>query len=696
MEVGFLRTRVARRILLLFILSALLPAAALSVVSYRQVRAELVEQSRDRLEDLGKSAGMAVYERLLFLQSQLALLRNAGQGTVAEGELAGLTAVSRFDAGGRRSLLGGPLRAVPTTPAERSHMDANAAVLRVREAGPDSLDVLLGVATVPGDPGAGVLWGRVDPTFLWSSARGYAGLSTTAGFCVFDPELRPLRCDLPDVEEARRRLRDARESQRGAMRLEWTDAHGNEYLGGAWEVFLQAAFLSPSWAVVIAEDRATVLASLASFRTPFLAFVVFGLSLVALLSNIQVRRTLEPLVELGGATRRIAKREFDARVHVKSGDEFEDLADSFNAMARNLGAQFSALEAIGEIDRSILAELDRERIVTTVLERIHGVLPSDHAAIVLQDGDDRGRLYRSVGGGPGAATLVDTDTLARLSTDADHVVVDMAGHDELAATLGADGAGLARALVVPLWLRGEPAGYIILGHVTPVEYSSDDLSRMRQIADQVSVALANADLIDELEHLTWGALTALARAIDAKSSWTAGHSERVTALAQRIGVAMELSENELETLRRGGLLHDIGKIGIPGHVLDKPGSLTREEVLLMHAHTRVGARILEPIPALADIVPIILHHHERYDGAGYPDGLAGEDIPLLARILAVADVYDALTSHRPYRAGLPPDMALDDIAASAGSRFDPVVTEVFLDIVHAEHLGSSPRPAREP
>jgi putative nucleotidyltransferase with HDIG domain len=187
-----------------------------------------------------------------------------------------------------------------------------------------------------------------------------------------------------------------------------------------------------------------------------------------------------------------------------------------------------------------------------------------------------------------------------------------------------------------------------------------------------------------LDRLNWGALTALARAIDAKSEWTAGHSERVTKLAIKIGRVLGLTEDELDNLHRAGLLHDIGKIGTPAELIDKSERLTDEEQQVVNEHPNIGERILEPIEAYAEIIPIVRQHHERFDGKGYPDSISGEAITLGARILAVADVYDALSSERPYRAAMDPDQALQIIKENSGSHFDPVVVDAFLEVIEQD------------
>ena len=183
--------------------------------------------------------------------------------------------------------------------------------------------------------------------------------------------------------------------------------------------------------------------------------------------------------------------------------------------------------------------------------------------------------------------------------------------------------------------------------------------------------------IEALEQLDLGTLTALARAIDAKSEWTAGHSERVTNLALCMARDLALPAKSLQIMERGGLLHDIGKIGTPPAILDKLGRLEPEEMQIMRDHVKIGVRILEPIPCFREALPMVAQHHEWFDGSGYPAGLVGDQISLLARILAVADCYDAMVSDRPYRNGLPQPEALDILRRRSGTQFDPVVIEVF-------------------
>ena len=195
---------------------------------------------------------------------------------------------------------------------------------------------------------------------------------------------------------------------------------------------------------------------------------------------------------------------------------------------------------------------------------------------------------------------------------------------------------------------------------------------------------------EQLHELSVGTLEALARTIDAKSPWTAGHSTRVAEIALAIARAMRFDGPSLERIRRGALLHDIGKIGIAASILDSPLALTDEQRAIIEQHPALGARILEPLPHCADIVPMVLQHHERFDGTGYPAGLAGEAIAFDARVLAVADVYDAMTSERPYRRGLPARDAVVRIAEAAGTQFDPDVVDAFLAAFRDRRIPAAP------
>ena len=185
-------------------------------------------------------------------------------------------------------------------------------------------------------------------------------------------------------------------------------------------------------------------------------------------------------------------------------------------------------------------------------------------------------------------------------------------------------------------------------------------------------------LYQHMQRAICQSLLGLANALEAKDSYTRGHSERVGASSAALARALGLGHADVETAAQAGLLHDIGKIGVPETVLGKRGALTEDEWVLMRRHPVLGAQIVAPFDFLATAAPIIRHHHERADGSGYPDGLRGEAIPVGACVIAVADVYDALTSDRPYRAALSPEQAREHLSAQAGRTLDARVVAAFL------------------
>jgi putative nucleotidyltransferase with HDIG domain len=178
----------------------------------------------------------------------------------------------------------------------------------------------------------------------------------------------------------------------------------------------------------------------------------------------------------------------------------------------------------------------------------------------------------------------------------------------------------------------------------------------------------------------FNAVTALAYALEAKDVYTSGHSQRVTEISVAIAKELGLPKESIEKIRLAGLVHDIGKIGVRELVLNKPGSLSEEEYEHVRLHSETGEHILEPLVGDKEILKAVRHHHERYDGAGYPDGLKGERIPLLARIIAVADTFDAMTSERPYRKALTKEAACAEVERCRGTQFDPEAADAFLKV----------------
>ena len=211
-------------------------------------------------------------------------------------------------------------------------------------------------------------------------------------------------------------------------------------------------------------------------------------------------------------------------------------------------------------------------------------------------------------------------------------------------------------------------------------FRRSELRLLNSMAEQIAVVITNSDLYRDLERFVINMVKSLVYAIEAKDDYTRGHSERVCRYSLLIAERMGLNEERKKVLQWSSILHDSGKIGIPESILNKPWRLEDEEYQIIKNHPIKGHTILEPLEQLASSLPGMLHHHERYDGKGYPGGLKGKEIPLEARIIAVADTYDAMTSNRAYRPGKSPCEALEEMEKVAGSQLDPELVEVFKEV----------------
>lgn len=694
MEFSFLKSKVARRIFTLFIFCALVPIAALAVVSFSQVSGQLYEQSWKRLRESTKAMGMSVFERLGFLENELKAF-SSGLDTGSTASM--LRAIEEYkerlsrrfrglavidDTDNVITLFGSAARPGKVSGDELKYLNGGKTLLVTQPGSGNRIHVYLMRAVDPREPRKGILCGEVNSMYLWGLSD-QSTLPAMTELCVLDKSRNVIYTTIPLTQSFYERS-GSRMGSSASGRFEWK-AEGGDYLAGFWDIFLKPQFLYPNWTLVLSVSKEHILAPMAYFKKIFPLIILLSLWVVLLLSVIQIRKTMDPLEKLRDGTRQIAMREFDSRVKVQSGDEFEELAGSFNDMARQLGRQFNALTAMAEIDRAVLSALDTEKIVNTAITRLREFFRYDFVGLTLLNSGsgNSSRMYVGSGNRDGVNVVDEVeimpDEVEALKAEKEMIVTNV-GEALPYYLLPFAKGGLTTFVVLPLFIKGELEGIISLGFLDSTTPSKEDLNQARQMADQVAVALSNARLIEELDLLNWGTLTALARTVDAKSPWTAGHSERVTEKALKIGEIMGLTPDDLENLRRGALLHDIGKIGIPVAILDKAGRLTDEEYDIIKQHPRIGARIIEPIAAYAPVIPMVLQHHEHFNGRGYPDGVAGEELSLGARILAVADVYDALISDRPYRKGMELEKTLSILKENSGIQFDPKVVEAFLKL----------------
>ncbi len=345
---------------------------------------------------------------------------------------------------------------------------------------------------------------------------------------------------------------------------------------------------------------------------------------------------------------------------------------------------------------AISSSLDLDQILKTVAQQIIASLVATFCRISLLDETGKNLVIRAVypireqeakedfsrqcplAMAPWHKRVIETGEPVVLRQD----VPELALSDEECKLVLTE--GVKSAALIPLIVGGRMLGVISLGEKRSWErspFTPGKVKLCQSIAAQAAVAIENARLYEELRQSFLQTIAALAAAVDAKDAYTGGHSQRTTELGAAIAQELGLSDQEIELIRYAGLLHDVGKIGISEQILGKPGPLDAEEWEAVRRHPALGADIVERAAALQQLVPVIMHHHERYDGQGYPSRLRGEDIPLKARILAVADAYEAMTSDRAYRPAMSVQQALDTLRQGADKQWDGRVVEVLCEII---------------
>jgi putative nucleotidyltransferase with HDIG domain len=700
-------SKVALGIFGTFVLCALGPIFCLAVLAHIEIAQNLEHQGRISLGQAAKTEARYIYDRLrlaeLDLDSICALAEHQSPedlNQMDERLLARLSgkfkSITFFDPAHRsRPLLNGT-SAPPLTvsPEDIAHLNAGKTLLNEmrNEAGVQDPSIFMTLAAGSPTAGRGFIVGDILFDYLWP-ADETESLPDQAGFCVLDSSNNLIHSSEPGMFKLsplfKAKTRDA-VSGNFEFGLE-----GSQYLACYTQLFIKANYKLPGWTVILFKPRSEILRPVENFKQKFPLVVIGTVLFILWLSIVRIRKRMVPVADLIEGANKIAAGDFNQHIAVSSGDEFERLASAFNQMSATLGHNFKTLSTRAEIDRTVLSTYDSEKIAVEAIRGIRDCIDSVAQGLCLVDptGPFRGRVFTN-------ETLRDQAIESRMvkieSADirqaidySDHLILH-AG-DPMPDYLGVPDRLASRSLVLlPLWFNRELIGVLWVAVAKAVWSRTEDLAAMRQLADQLAIALSNAKMVADLKEMSWGALMALARTVDAKSAWTAGHSQRVTDLALEIGGELGLDAYLLENLQRASLLHDIGKVGISSAILNKPGRLTEAEFRVIQSHSELGVRIIEPIAAFREIIPIIAQHHERYDGNGYPFGYAGNGIHRGARILSVADVFDALTSERPYRRGMAIGDALTLMHREAGRQFDPAALEALLGVMRRKGQKTNP------
>lgn len=358
----------------------------------------------------------------------------------------------------------------------------------------------------------------------------------------------------------------------------------------------------------------------------------------------------------------------------------------------NLTEQIEMVESMSGIDRAILTSATEEEMTQSAVRQLGNVIKCE--VIEIMSLDELGETFKL------AAVLENNESQPVSSLKFKET--DMRSWNDIMFGVPSYYPYLTRGniteefekrflerrmnslLVMPLINKSELIGVIAFGSKRHAYFNPKLLKAVQRMCDQYSVALSNARLVKQLQRTLLGTVRSLVTALDAKSKWTRGHSHRVTDVSLKIGDRLRLNESQVYDLKLASLFHDAGKIGTFDSILNKKTKLDDEEFELIKKHPAKTFDIISPVTGMERTAIIARHHHERWDGGGYPDGLKGDEIPYLSRIIAIADTYDAMSSVRPYRDALSLDKIILEFERNSGSQFDPEICDIFIDILYEE------------
>jgi putative nucleotidyltransferase with HDIG domain len=364
------------------------------------------------------------------------------------------------------------------------------------------------------------------------------------------------------------------------------------------------------------------------------------------------------------------------------------IAISNSRLYESANQRVDELSLVGNFSTQLLRLMDTDEIVRYFFETVNKNFSFDFIGFLYRQ--RRRLVFRYYSNGQAEKSVLDTlcnETLVCFNQNMSAPAAPAEKRRIAYEPIGSSGSSrqihppFPTRFILPVVHDEMNFGAIYFGAVTTLSNQNDILALLSSLVNQACIAMTNSRLYNDMKENYIRTIKALAIAVDAKDTFTHGHSESVMKIAEEIAQEMKLDENVIGIIRDAALLHDIGKIGIPGYILNKPGPLSYEEFNgVMKTHTTLGANIVRDVPFLRDLYEPILYHHENYDGSGYPEGLNGEEIPLAARIIHVADAYEAMTSNRPYRNSLGVEEATQRLREGREKYFDPLIVDALLVI----------------
>jgi len=415
-----------------------------------------------------------------------------------------------------------------------------------------------------------------------------------------------------------------------------------------------------------------------------------GLALVLIVAYGQEAVTAdrsEPLLLIGLLAFLTCSVAYFADKERESRAENRKLIQQLHDTAQALDVRVGRLNKLCETSTRLAGDLDIDRISKLVVEALLAQVQADAASLVLMD-KSKGECLHARSAGPLAGMEAEPEppeAIARAAAEEAGPTMHLLSQPPNFARQLEAWSKARATMSAPVKVSDVVSGALAaIGHGS---FTTEDLNLLTTLANMASKAIESAELHQQLRQSYFRTLHVLARTLAARDPYSAAHGEAVTWVACRLAEKLGVGQEATEALQAYGPLHDLGKIGIPDSVLMKNGPLTDEELEICRQHTLIGEEIVRPLNPGHAVLTMIRNHHERWDGDGYPEGLAGEEIPILARIVALADAFHAMVSHRPYRPGAVVFSAVREIKSLAGAQFDPTAVQALVDLWNSGELG---------
>lgn len=422
--------------------------------------------------------------------------------------------------------------------------------------------------------------------------------------------------------------------------------------------------------------------------------IIIWMTACGLLGYLFIRRTIKTLVTIIKQAESLSLGSNGQRIDVAWNDELKDLARSFNRIKSDLETKIKELQHSRSLTRELFQRMGHamtssqkmEALLNIIVHGMRKVLDMQSTFIALYDNDKK--LYLKAYAG----SQKDMRSNVRLSDVKGAIgrailnlvpIIIKKNPAEMSAEQDEDIIHYETNIVcVPILVKDKLKGVLGATDKAPIQnVDQEDVSLLENVASQIAICVENMELSKDIEETYYNTLVMLARIVEARDPYSAGHLERVSSYVEMVAEKLDMDDEAKKILTGGALLHDLGKVGIEDTILKKEGILTPQEYEMMKQHSIIGENILKPLRSMSKLSSVVRHHHEMYDGTGYPNGLKGEDIPLAARILTVADIYDAITTDRPYRKAMSREEAIKTLISYAGNKLDPKLVEIFTNMI---------------